>query len=166
MQSAGEEGISALTDAVAWLESTQIGLTMSWNRACLAEVLALSSRHQEAEAQATKALERSSAKDRLGEAAAHRALGIAAGAGGNWEQAAPHFERSLVTAQRKASRRDAAITRFRGAEVALRATVAPSGSHRELAAKWLTSAISDFGAMNMPWYQVHARAALRDRAGD
>ena len=117
----GDEGIEALTEAVAWLESTQIGLTMSWNRACLAEVLALSSRREEATAQASKALERLSAKDRLGEAAAHRALGIAAGIAGSWADAAPHFERSLVVAEQKNSPRDAAITRFRGAEVALRA---------------------------------------------
>ena len=101
----GDEGIEALTEAVAWLESTQIGLTMSWNRACLAEVLALSSRREEATAQASKALERLSAKDRLGEAAAHRALGIAAGIAGSWADAAPHFDRSLIVAARKKTHR-------------------------------------------------------------
>src|SRR5438045_3599738 len=87
---------SRAAEAVAWLESTRIGLTMSWNRACLAEALALSSHRDEASTQASKALERLSAKDRLGEAAAHRALGIAAGIAGTFADSAPHFERSLV----------------------------------------------------------------------
>jgi hypothetical protein len=133
---------------------------MSWNRACLAEALALSSHREEASAQASKALERLSAKDRLGEAAAHRALGIAAGIAGSWADSAPHFERSLVVSEQKASPRDAAITHLRGAEVALRANRDAGADHRELAESWLTSAIAAFGTMNMPWYQAQARLAL------
>jgi tetratricopeptide (TPR) repeat protein len=147
-----EAGLELLRAAVAWLEATQIGLTLSWNQACLAEALALSSRVDEARTHAERALERREARDLLGEVAAHRALGIVFGlAQGGWSAAEACFEKAIAAAARKGSERDAAITRLRGAAVALRL------GHSERAASWLDEAIPRFAAMKMDRYLKEAR---------
>lgn len=147
--------IELLRSAVTWLEATQIGLTLSWNHACLAEGLALSNQFGEARTHALRALERLEARDMLGEVAAHRALGLAdAGEGGSWSAARACFELALAAAGRKGSPRDTAITLFRGASVALRF------GERKVATDWLTSAIDYFSSVEMSWYLGEAKALL------
>ena len=151
MSSGDAEGLDLLRGAAAWLESTQIGLTLSWNEACLAEALALSHRHGEAKVHAERALDRASARDRLGEVGAYRALGLAeVGKRGGWDAAGAAFERAFAAAQRKRSMRDAAITRFHGA------VVARHFGQSELAAQWLGEAVPAFTSMKMEWYRVQA----------
>jgi len=149
-----DEGIELLRAAVAWLESTQIGLTLSWNLSCLAEALALSSHPDEAKAYAERALARAEARDLLGEVAAHRALGLAetSGKGGSWASAEACFERALAAARRKGSERDAAITRLRAASAAFR-----FGEH-DRAATWLRIATGQIETMKMTSYLAEARA--------
>jgi class 3 adenylate cyclase/tetratricopeptide (TPR) repeat protein len=156
MSSGDAEGLDLLRGAAAWLESTQIGLTLSWNEACLAEALALSHRQGEAKVHAERALDRASARDRLGEVGAYRALGLAeVGKPGGWEAAGASFERALAAAQRKRSLRDAAITRFHGA------AVARHFGQSELAAQWLVEAVPAFASMKMEWYRVQAEHLAR-----
>jgi class 3 adenylate cyclase/tetratricopeptide (TPR) repeat protein len=151
MAGADTEGLELLRAAAAWLESTQIGLTLSWNQACLAEALALSSRREEARIHAERALHRAKARDMLGEVAAHRALGLAeVGREGGWEAARVAFERALGAADRKRSLRDAAITRYRAATAALHF------GQTEPATEWLDEALSAFTAMKMDWYRTEA----------
>ncbi|MET0593452.1 MAG: AAA family ATPase [Polyangiaceae bacterium] len=145
------EGIDLLRGAAAWLESTQIGLTLSWNQACLAEALALSKRRDEARVYAERALNRVSARDRLGEVAAHRALGLAEmGRGGSWDAAQSSFERSLAAAERKRSPRDTAITHYHAAAVALHF------GHSEQAVRHRDEAIAAFTSMKMETYRAAA----------
>ena len=152
--------LGLLQEAVSWLEASQIGLTLSWNQACLAEGLALAGRFVDARIHAWRALERAEARDLLGEVAAHRALGLAeAGGGGTWPMARACFERAVAASVRKGSPRDEAVTRFRGASVALRF------GERALAHEWLTAAIDQFSAMDMPWYVTEARALADSPSG-
>jgi tetratricopeptide (TPR) repeat protein len=147
-----DEGIALLREAAAWLESTQIGLTLSWNQSCLAEALALSRSADDAKAYADRALARADARDLLGEVAAYRALGVAEASHGNWPAAETSFERALVASARKGSDREAAITRFRAAEAARRF------GERERAATWLETATRQFESMKMLSYLGQARA--------
>jgi tetratricopeptide (TPR) repeat protein len=156
MSGADAEGLELLREAAAWLESTKIGLTLSWNQACLAEALALSLRRDEAKVHAERALDRAIAHDRLGEVAAYRALGLAeVGRAGSWEAARASFERALLATERKRSRRDAAITRYRGAAVALHF------GHSERASQWLGEALPAFASMKMDWYRAEAERLAR-----
>lgn len=151
MLSGDAEGLELLAAAAAWLESTQIALTLSWNHACLAEALALTLRRDEARVHAARALERAVARDRLGEVAAYRALGLAEmGRAGGWEAALGSFERALAAAERKHSLRDAAITRLRAA------TVARHFGQSERASQWLSEALPAFASMKMDWYRALA----------
>jgi class 3 adenylate cyclase/tetratricopeptide (TPR) repeat protein len=153
--------LQLLQDAVTWLEESQIGLTLSWNHACLAEGLALAGRFVDARIHAWRALERAEARDLLGEVGAHRALGLAeAGDGGTWPMARACFDRARAASARKQSPRDEAVTLFRGASVAFRF------GERALACDWLVGAIGQFSAMDMPWYvaQAHALADSFSRA--
>jgi tetratricopeptide (TPR) repeat protein len=151
MTGGDREGIELLRAAAEWLESTQIGLTLSWNQACLAEALALSPRRDEARVHAERALDRANARDRLGEVAAHRALGLShLGKAGEWEAAHGSFERAISLAERKRSPRDAAITRLRGA------AVARHFGQSEHARRWLGEAVPAFVAMKMEWYRAEA----------
>jgi tetratricopeptide (TPR) repeat protein len=152
----GAEALELLRGSVAWLETTQIGLTLSWNQACLAEGLALRGHDVEARVHAWRALARADARDLLGEAAAHRALGLAEGRpDGSWHTARGCFETAIELAERKRSVRDVAVTRFRGAALALRF------SEFRLGAEWLTGAIAQFAAMEMTWYREQALDLLR-----
>ena len=156
MSSGDAEGLELLRGAATWLETTQIGLTLSWNQACLAEALALSLHCDEAKVHAERALDRASARDRLGEVAAYRALGLAEmGRAGNWEAARAFFERSLAAADGKRSPRDAAITRLRGAAVALHF------GQSERASQWLGEAGPAFASMKMDWYRARAERVER-----
>lgn len=155
MSSAHEPALRMLQDAVTWLESSQIGLTLSWNEACLAEGLALAGRFDDARIHAWRALQRAEAGDLLGAVAAHRALGLAEGGkGGTWSRARRSFDSALAASAQKGSRRDEAITRFRAASVAARFGA------RELAVEWLATAITQFSSMGMPWYTEEARALM------
>jgi hypothetical protein len=145
-----------LRSAAAWLESTQIGLTLSWNQACLAEALALHSQPEEARVQAQKALARAEARDLLGEVAAHRALGLLTASGEEgWPSAEACFQRALDAAERKGSERDAAITKLRGAQAAARV------GQSERAADWLDQAGQQLAAMKMEGYLTEARVLAR-----
>jgi tetratricopeptide (TPR) repeat protein len=156
-----EEGLDMLRAAAAWLEATNIGLTLSWNLSCLAEALALASHVDEARTVAERALARSAARDLLGEVAALRALGLAEARGrGTWSSAEAYFERALAAAARKGSERDAAMTRLRGATVALRF------DEKSRAADWLRTATDQFAAMKMDAYLTEARALARPLAED
>jgi class 3 adenylate cyclase len=151
-----EGGLELLRVAAAWLESTQIGLTLSWNLSCLAEALALCSRADEARKYARSALARAEARDLLGEVAAHRALGLAEGCGqGTWAAAETCFHQALAASQRKGSEREAAITRLRGASVALRF------GELDRASSWLDAAAQQFSAMKMETYLAETRALGR-----
>jgi class 3 adenylate cyclase/tetratricopeptide (TPR) repeat protein len=151
MLGAENEGIELLRGAASWLESTQVGLTLSWNQACLAEALALSKRRDEARVYAERALNRASALDRLGEVAAYRALGLAEMArGGNMDAARASFERALVAADRKRSPRDAAITHYRLAAAALHF------GDSEQAARARDEAIAAFTSLKMDSYRLAA----------
>jgi tetratricopeptide (TPR) repeat protein len=151
-----EEGLDLLRAAAAWLESTQIGLTLSWNQSCLAEALALCSRPEDARKYARRALDRADARDLLGEVAAYRALGLAEACGqGSWALADESFQRALGAADRKGSEREAAITRLRGAFAATRF------GELDRATTWLDAAIQQFAAMNMQTYLAEARALTR-----
>jgi tetratricopeptide (TPR) repeat protein len=155
MQGAEAEGLELLHDAAAWLESTQIALTLSWNQACLAEALALSLRKDEARVYAERALARIGARDRVGEVAAYRALGLAEmGRNGAWDSARASFERALAAAERKRSSRDAAITKYRGAAVALHF------GEKEVASPWLLEAIRVFSSLKMDFYRDAAERLL------
>jgi len=148
-----EEGLTLLRSAAAWLESTQIGLTLSWNLSCLAEALALSARPDDARRHARCALDRAEAKDLLGEVAAYRALGLAEASGqGSWSTAEECFRKALDAAERKGSVREAAISRFRGAAVAVRF------GELDRATAWLDMAIQQFSAMKMETYLAEARS--------
>jgi len=156
-----EEGLELLQVATDWLESTRIGLTLSWNHACLAEALALSDRAEDATQHARRALERRAASDLLGEAPAHRALGVLEGnAVGSWPVAFEHFGRALAASHRKGSPREAAITQFRGAVVALRF------KQFDLAANWLRDAFTQFAAMKMDSYSTQARSLASKVPGE
>ena len=148
-----EEGLELLRAAAAWLESTQIGLTLSWNESCLAEALALCSRADEAKDHARRSLERAEARDLLGEVAAYRALGLAEACGrGTWSSAEAFFESALRAADRKGSARDAAVTRLRAATVAVRF------GELESASRWIEGVAAQFAEMKMTSYLVEARA--------
>jgi class 3 adenylate cyclase/tetratricopeptide (TPR) repeat protein len=151
-----EQGLELLRAAAAWLESTQIGLTLSWNLSCLAEALALCARADDARKYARRALDRAEARDLLGEVAAHRALGLAEVNGqGSWAVAEEHFRRALGAAERKVSEREAAITRLRGAAVALRF------GEVDRATTWLDAATQQFTSMKMDTFLAEARALAR-----
>jgi len=152
--------LELLQDAVNWLESSQIGLTLSWNEACLAEALALTGDFDNARIHAWRALQRAEAGDLLGAVAAHRALGLTEGGpGGTWARARRSFEAGLGASAQKGSPREEAITRFRAAHVAGRF------GERELAIEWLNGAMAQFSAMDMPWYTSEARALASSLAG-
>jgi tetratricopeptide (TPR) repeat protein len=151
------EGIELLREAAAWLEKAQVGLTLSWNEACLAEALALSLLYEEAKVHADRALDRARARDRLGEVAAYRALGLAEmGRHGGWDAGQIAFEQAVATAERKRSQRDAAITRFRGA------TVARHFGDEARASQWLAQAVTAFTAMKMDWYRSEAERLAQE----
>jgi class 3 adenylate cyclase/tetratricopeptide (TPR) repeat protein len=156
MSNGDAEGLDLLRGAASWLESTQIALTLSWNHACLAEALALSLRRDEARVHAGRALERAKARDLLGEVAAHRALGLAeVGREGGWPAALASFECALAAADRKQSLRDDAITRYRGAQVAIHF------GQGERASRWLGEALSAFASMKMDRYRREAERLAR-----
>jgi class 3 adenylate cyclase/tetratricopeptide (TPR) repeat protein len=144
--------LQLLQDAVTWLEASEIGLTLSWNEACLAEGLALASRFDDARIHAWRALRRAEAGDLLGAVAAYRALGLAEGGeGGTWSRARRFFDLALAASAQKGSRRDEAITRFRAAPLAARF------GERAVAIEWLAAAVAQFYSMDMSWYATEAR---------
>jgi class 3 adenylate cyclase/tetratricopeptide (TPR) repeat protein len=149
-------GIETLREAVAAIEASGSRISMSVNCGCLAEALALHGRADEATAAARRALERAAAGDRIGEGQAHRALGIAcARAGGPIDEARAHCARGLQVTDARGSTRDAAVTRFRLAEILLDVEPAEARS-------LIDAASTAFYTFGMRWYAA-ATARLRER---
>lgn len=110
-------GLADLEDAVRTLESSGSRLSMSVNDACLAEALALAGEPERAATHAERALARSTAFDRLGEAQAHRALALAHAVQRAWDTARDQAQRALQLATERGAARDAALTHLAQAEI-------------------------------------------------
>ncbi len=106
-------GIEQMRGAAMFLERRGIGLTLSWNYACLAEALALAGEADEALAHAESALARVTAGDALGQVTALRAKGIARAHCGDDPE--PPMRASLEAAARKDSPREQALVWLRWA---------------------------------------------------
>jgi hypothetical protein len=138
---------------VALLEESGAHLIMSWNRACLAEALAMAGHDGKAEQMAELALERGSVHDWLGEPPAHRALARVAARRDppDWKGFDKHIDAALERSAKKKSKREAAITRLAAAEVLT------EGGRLEEAAGELRRCTSSFEAMGMLWYVAAAK---------
>src|SRR5690606_19313101 len=82
-----------------------------------AEALALAGEPERAATHAERALARSTAFDRLGEAQAHRALALAHAVQRAWDTARDQAQRALQLATERGAARDAALTHLAQAEI-------------------------------------------------
>jgi hypothetical protein len=130
-----------------FLERRGIGLTLSWNYACLAEALALAGEHTEALAHADAALARVASGDALGEVMALRARALARAGQGADPQ--PELQRALEAAQSKESPREEALVEL------CRARLLPADSTRDALARRLQAR---FDELTMPAYASLATA--------
>ncbi len=151
----GDRGaFAAMREAIGELETSGSKLSMSVNYACLAEVMALAGEAVEARQLAEKARDRATAGDRVGEIQAHRALGIAEMRTEHPRIAAARarFEEGIALAVARRSQREAALTRWRLAEVLVQ-----SGENAE-ARRLLTTVNRAFQNCSMPWHLEQVRA--------
>ena len=147
-------GIELMREAAVFLDENGIGLSLSWNHACVAEALSLSGQHGEALTHAERAIARAQAWDALGEASAHRARASAlAGQGEPYDEA---MVRSIAVAERKQSPREVALSRLRWIELDRAA-----GRTERVAAR-MRELEGTFESMGMDWY---ARRLASLRAG-
>ena len=149
-------GIEALRASIQELESAQTRLAISLVHAQLAELLIEDGQLEAGRSAAERALERADVGDRLGEVAAHRALGYAEACSEpvHPEREQRSFERARELGERRCSRRDLALIDLRVAQSLSRK------GERERASQLLTQAVEEFSAMQMNW---HARLAERTR---
>jgi class 3 adenylate cyclase/tetratricopeptide (TPR) repeat protein len=110
-------GIERVRAGVGILENEHVHLHLSWCRALLAELLALSGDHRQAAATAQAALARVAERDCLGEVTAHRVLARVALADREPERAHHHLELAHAAALRKQSPREVALTQLQQAEL-------------------------------------------------
>jgi hypothetical protein len=141
-------GIERMRSAALFLESRGIGLTLSWNFACLAEALLIHGKHDEALAHAETALARIATGDCIGRASALRVRALAKRARG--EDASADLAGSLEAARDKQSPREELVTRLYWSEHA-REAIDPGCAER-------------FEQWGMPWYAQRARAAQGERS--
>jgi transcriptional regulator with XRE-family HTH domain/tetratricopeptide (TPR) repeat protein len=151
-------GIDALRASIEELESAHTRLAISLVHAQLAELLIEDGQFEAGRSAAERALARADVGDRLGEVAAHRALGYADACSlpAHPEREQRSFERARGLAERRSSRRDLALIDLRMAQ-----SLARKGDS-ERAAQLLDQAAREFTAMQMTW---HARLAERSRRG-
>jgi class 3 adenylate cyclase/tetratricopeptide (TPR) repeat protein len=137
-------GIERMRSAALFLESRGIGLTLSWNFACLAEALLVHGKHEEALAHAQTALARRATGDCIGQAPALRVRALAKHKRG--EDGSADLEASLAASRDKQSPREELVTRLCWSE------------HAGVAAEpdWAER----FEQLDMPWYAQRARALM------
>jgi hypothetical protein len=137
-------GIERMRAAALFLESRGIGLTLSWNFACLAEALVLHGHADEALAHANTAIARIGQGDGLGQACALRVRALAKRIQG--QDAASDLQASLAAARAKQSPREELVTCLYWCEA----------SGEPIDAAW----IERFEQLGMPWYAARAKRAL------
>lgn len=150
-------GIDVLRASIEALESSNTRLAISLVHAQIAELLIEDGQLEAGRSAAERALARADVGDKLGEVAAHRALGYAdACSSAHPEREQRSFERARTLAERRSSRRDLALLDLRMAQSLSRK------GESERAEQLLDQATREFAAMQMTW---HERLAERTRKG-
>jgi transcriptional regulator with XRE-family HTH domain/tetratricopeptide (TPR) repeat protein len=156
---AGERstGIEALRASIAELESAHTQLAISLVHAHLAELLIEDGQLEAGRSAAERAIARGDAGDRMGEVAAHRALGFAeaCASASNPERVHRSFERARELAERRGSRRELALIDLQVGRWLLRR------DETARAHALITHARSEFEGMQMEWHAAQAERAQR-----
>jgi len=149
------ESLLDLRKAIQWLERHDFRLMISVPYGLMAEASIAAGDLDAASDYAERALARASRSDPLGEIMAYRALARRHSLDG---PTPAEVERCLASAfaaaEQRGSRRDTALTRLLQGELGLRA-----GDSKQTESA-LSSALSEFEAMNMHWYADKARRLL------
>jgi class 3 adenylate cyclase/tetratricopeptide (TPR) repeat protein len=152
------EALVELRQSVDWLESRDIRLFLSFNYAHLADALTSAGQFTEAREFALRALRRVGEKDPIGEAMAHRALARQGALDPSLDlDAQARIEKALASAERRGSRRDAAVT-----ELLIGERLAAAGD-RSAADTVLQKAKASLESMGMTWHQARAEELLGAR---
>jgi class 3 adenylate cyclase/tetratricopeptide (TPR) repeat protein len=149
-----DQGLQAVRDATAWIESRRGGLATSLNHGWLVEGALLQGHGTEARRHAALLLLRARQDDRIGEALGSRALALAAAAAGDFDRAERWLRRAQRSAQIRGSAHEHAanllceieLAQLRGQSAATPALVDAAGTA--------------FEAMRMHWHlrQLHRLA--------
>jgi len=148
----GPEPLQAVKDATSWLEAGEGALLISLNYGWLTDSLVSSGQFLEARQLAARGLQRARRSDRAGEAMTYRALARAAAAEHRPAAARRYLDLALLSARRRRSPHEKAVTQLCDAEIAL------TLDRRGRAAGLLHEAGAAFDTLRMHW---HRDAALR-----
>lgn len=148
--------MSLMETAMQRLEELSLRLSMSWNAACFAEVLAIRGHAERATRVARRSLERLVVGDRMGDAMAHRALAIASvrGPRPDRDAATEHLVRADQAANRAGLEREKAITSY------WRASLWHELGDAAGARAACEPALPIFDRMQMAWYRDRAAVLL------
>lgn len=151
--------IEQLIEVTAWLEASEQELFLSLNYGWLAEIMAATGQADSVRRYAARALMRARRRhDRLGEAAAYRALASLAQSQSRSERADHYVERAMAAARARGSAHEIATTQVRAAEIRF------ARNERGQALALLDAAEAAFAQMGMRWHEEQV-ARLRAQAG-